>query len=432
MARAVGRLLGTSARSGRRTATNTLIAVAGALVLAACSSSSSGGSTTSPTATTTTSPTATKAPIVVGGVASASDFAGTDQGFKARIARQNAAGGIDGHQIKFVGVLDDNATAATDLTDVKQLVLSDHVVAVAPVNSLAFLSASGAFAAKNQTPTIGWGFLPTFCNNKWAWGFNGCLEPTGIYNTSTVEPMLKTLGNPKDVRVATVANNNPPGISGTTLFKNLYGLEGASFVLGDDSMPVTGVTDYTPYVSKIMASKANLVALDTTFSQNTALRSALVAAGYTGATMDYQSYIPGFLAAQPAVAKALKGNYVNTQIPPQEDATAAVKQETKDLVAFGQPPLVTFGQSLGYWQADMLIQMLQATATAGRPLTGAGLEQTVNAGFTYRGALAGGIGEAAFPQAEQVPVPCAALLQVAGKVYKVVRPFACYSNIKAK
>jgi hypothetical protein len=93
--------------------------------------------------------------------------------------------------------------------------------------------------------------------------------------------------------------------------------------------------------------------------------------------------------------------------------------------------MITEGESVGYWTADVLIQMLQAAAKTGRPITGKSIEQTVNGGFTYKPTLSGGIGVAKFPQSETAPVPCATLLQVSGDLYKVIRNFSCYATVKA-
>ena len=404
-----------------------------ARVTAVCAASLALIGTTAVSTAVSAAAAAAPAPIIIGGVGSTADFTGTDVGFAARINRQNKAGGINGHQIKFVGTLDDGASATTNLTDVQQLVQKDHVVAVAPVNALGLLGPSAAFLADHKTPFIGWGFLPVFCNNKWAWGFDGCVEPEGVYNTSTVAPMAKALGgNVHKLRVVDLENDNVPGIAGSNTLKHAWLAIGADFILSSDTMPVSGVTDYTPYVTTLLAAKPDVISLGATFAENVGLKAALVSAGYTGATIDYQTYVPGLLAAQPTVAKALQGEYIDIQIPPQESQSPATKQETKDVVATGHPSALTEGESLGYWEGDMLIQMLQATAKAGRPLTGAGLEKTVNGGFTYKGTLAGGIGPATFPKAEAETVPCAALVQVKGTAYHVAVPFACYKDVPAK
>ena len=388
---------------------------------AAASETSAGGS-----GTTTA---ATGSPIVVGGVSSVKNFDGTDIGFKARIARLNASGGIDGHPIEFVGVRDDNADPATNLTAVQELVLKDKISVLAPVNSVAFLNDAAKVATDNQVPYIGWGFLPAFCANPWGWGFNGCLEPEGdITTTSTAEPIINVLGGAANVKYADAENNNSAGINGAKVLKAVFEALGAEVVLVDTSLPVSGVTDYTPLVSSIMSSGANVVGLGLALPQSIALRAALYAAGYEGVTQDFQAYVPGLLEKDPALAAALQGNYVNVQIPPQESGSPATNQEAEDLEAIGESPVATLGVSLGYWQADLLIQMLQATSKAGLPLTGAGLQEAVNKGFTYTPELEGGLGTITFPEAQDVPVPCAGLVQIEGTEYKVVEPFKCYTT----
>ena len=381
----------------------------------------------------TASAAGSKSPIVVGGVIAKSDFTGSDTGFAARIARLNRQGGIDGHPIKFVGASDDGESASTDLTQTQNLILNDHVVAIAPVVTSGFLSASAAFATKHKTPFLGWGFLPAFCGSKWAYGFNGCLVGSAVLNTSIAQPAMNFVNKtPSKVRVAILSNSTTVGAANKALYSTLVSALGGKVVYDEDTMPISGVTDYSPYVSAVLATHPNLIVQGMSFSQVAAFVGALRAAGYTGGSLDYQTYVPGLLAAQPALASALSGELISAQIPPQEGGTPAVKQLSKDLVAIKAPPAISLGESVGYWTADVLIQMLQATAKAGRPLTGAGIEATVNSGFHYKGTIAGGIGPVNFPQNETTPVPCSVLLQVTGTNYKVVSPFNCYKTIKAK
>ncbi len=148
------------------------------------------------------------------------------------------------------------------------------------------------------------------------------------------------------------------------------------------------------------------------------------------AIQDFQTYVPGILAKQPSVAAALQGEYIDTEVPPQESESPAIKQMETDLASIGKSTQLSFGDQLGYWIADLLIEMIQATAKAGRPLTGDGLYQTANSGsFTYTPPLDGGPGSVKFPEGESVPAPSAALVQVAGTQYKVTVPFKCYENI---
>jgi len=350
----------------------------------------------------------------------------------ARIAALNKQGGIDGHQVSFVGASDDGGSPTTDLSIVKTLILKNHVAAIAPVITTVFSSASATFAAQNKTPYLGWGFVPDFCGSKWGYGFNGCLVSSSILNTSLVVPIIhvaekKTSGK---LTVGLVADNNSTGTSSNALFTKLFNDYKVKVVYQSATMPLTGTVNYAPYVQAILAAHPSIVYLGPSFSQTIAMAAALRDAGYKGLTFDSQTYVPGLLQSEPAVASALKGEFINTQIPPQEENAPATKQISKDLVAIGQSSKISEGEAVGYWTADVLVQALQATARDRHPLTGAGIEQTMNKGFNYKSTLSGGIGPISFPKGETYPEPCAALVTVSGTHYKVVDKFACYQTIK--
>jgi ABC-type branched-subunit amino acid transport system substrate-binding protein len=424
-------------RRGTRATVSAVLAVA--LVATACSSSkkaasvatSKPGTTAAATGSTTASTAAASGgDLIIGGSTYSADFTDTDTGFLARITRFNASGGINGRKIKFVGAKDDGGSSATNQTQVQSLILNDHVMALAPVVTTAFQPASSDFAIQNHVPFFSWSFLPNECNSPWSYGFNGCLVGSKVLNSSLTDPVSTLLGDPKSIRLAIQQNDNPSGLTSQALFSKLIALRGGQTVYQQANMPTTGTVDYTPYVQAILKTKPNLIILGPLFAQNIALSAALKAAGYKGAIQDYQTYVPGLLAKQPSVAAALEGEYIDSQIPPQEAETPAIKQMEADLTAIGKPTTLSLGDQVGYWIADLLIEMLQATAKAGRPLTGDGLQQTANSGtFTYTPPLEGGVGPVKFPDAESAPVPCAALVQVAGAQYKVVVPFKCYENL---
>jgi branched-chain amino acid transport system substrate-binding protein len=407
-----------------------------ALVAAGCSSSkkATSSATTASTAASGGSTATTKAgaasggDIVVGGVVQASQFPDTAIGFQARITRANSEGGIGGHQIKFVGAQDDGGTAATDQQIIQSLILNDHVVAIAPVTTVGLSAASTDFAAQNHTPMLGWSFLPNMCATTWVYGFNGCLVNPKILNSSLMDPIIGVLGGASKVRLAVQANNNAVGASASSLYPQILEKRGGTTVYKEQNIPDNGSIDYTPYVQAILKTKPNLIILGVIFSQAIAMAGALKAAGYTGAIQDFQTYFPGLLS-QANVAAALEGEYINAQIPPQEAQTPAIKQLEKDLVAIGKTTTISLGEQVGYWTGDLFVQILQATSKAGNPLTGDGIQKTVNAGFQYTPTLDGGVGPQKFPDAENVPTPCASLVQVKDKKYAVAVPFKCYENL---
>lgn len=368
-------------------------------------------------------------PIVIGGVAETEDYPGLATGFAARIARFNRAGGIDGRKIKFLGVQDDGGNATTDLKIVQGLVLKSHVFAVAPIASTDFEPASSNLLVDNKTPYLGWGFQPGFCGSKFGYGFNGCLINPKWLNSSLVDPIIKAVGKPaSQLRVALQGQDSISVKSGVELDKALFQKRGAKIVYDSSTMPTSGTIDYAPYVQAILASKPDVVYIGPAFTQAVGLIAALRAAGYTGAMFNYTMYLPGVLQTEPDLAKSIQGTLIDAQVPPQSSNSPAIKQMVKDLQAIGKPTTLTIGTQVGYWSADIFIQMLQATAAKG-PLTSAAVGRVVNAGFSYKPSLKGSVGPLTFPQNETRPAPCAALVQVKGTNYSQKVAFACYQNI---
>src|ERR1019366_6849450 len=88
-------------------------------------------------------------PIVVGGVWTQASYAGADAGAKAVFNQFNAAGGLNGRMIKFIGMEEDDANPTTDITAAKTLV-NAGVMAVLPVMTQAWVG--GATLAKANIP----------------------------------------------------------------------------------------------------------------------------------------------------------------------------------------------------------------------------------------------------------------------------------------
>jgi branched-chain amino acid transport system substrate-binding protein len=436
--------MGGEVRGGRRAGVSRrskwcgLMAVTAVLVLvaSACSSSKKSSSTATTTGSATTSgsaattPAASGSPIVVGGVGSiqAAGAAGMDTGFKARITRFNNAGGVNGHKIDFLGVQDDGAVPSKALSIVQSLVEQNHVAAVVPILSLGFNGSQFQFLGQNKVPGIGWAVTADWCQDPWALGNTGCLDGTGLKTTST-ENLIQYAqykGIPISQIKLAVFGNAVPGSSATvnthaTAFKAL----GANIVYSQSPIP-TSVTDFTPYADQILASKPTLVISYTSVADSLGVFGAMKSAGYKGDIMNGTGEIPG-LFQNAAIASVLNGAYsYSVDFPVQEEGTPVIKQEQSDLAAIGQPTTLDLGISVGWFSADFYIQALEAAAKAGLPLTGAGVDQAVNAGFTYS-SPAGGPQGVAFPAAENVVLDCNSLVKVdsATKTYIVAGKYTC-------
>ena len=103
-------------------------------------------------------------------------------------------------------------------------------------------------------------------------------------------------------------------------------------------------------------------------------------------------------------------------------------QMKADLKAIGASTDIELGTAIGYWTADMLIGMLQATAAKG-PITQQTFHDVVNAGLTENPTLQGGNGPLIWPQYETEPMPCASFVEAVGNHYVSKVPYTCYTDI---
>ena len=394
---------------------------------ASSAANSSGTSDTGASTGTVRGVTATE--IKIGGLGEANTYVGAEAGAKARFERANREGGINGRMIKYVGFKDDGADSGRDLDLSRQLVTSDGVFAISPVVTQAFLPQSSDYLAQQKVPFVGWGFMPGFCGNAYGYGFNGCLIGTDYINSGLVDPVLKAVGKPMDqIKVAIQSGDDITGKSGAAQYANTIAKRGAKVVYNEANIPTdTQTTDYSPFATAVAATNPDVVYASARFADVVGLTTALRQAGYKGPVVNFVTYAPGLLEAQPDLATALEGVWVNTQIPPSEGGSAATKQLADDLSAIKESPFVTLGASVGYWSADVLVQQLQA---AGKDLTPASFQAAMQH-FTYKPAD-GGIGPVSFPGDQTAPTPCAAIVAIEGGRYKQLLPMACYESYKAK
>jgi ABC-type branched-subunit amino acid transport system substrate-binding protein len=363
-------------------------------------------------------------PIKVGGIADVTSFGGIEEGARARFERANAEGGVNGRQIEFLGVEDDAIQEANSLSAARAFVQNEQVDAVLPVASAGFTAGVSDFLVQNSVPYLGFGFMPGFCGSEWGYGVNGCLINPNVVNSALVEPSIAELGRePSELRIAIQANDDISGQSGNVLYEALWEAKGAEVVYQEANLH-TGTTDYTPFVQAIIGSEPDIVLVSTQFADSVALTGSLQAAGYEGMILSYIGYVPGLLEAQPAVAQAMEGTYALGQFPPQEGGGAAIEQILADLEAAGLDPFVAYGTAIGYWTADLYLQMLEAAG--GDP---AKVHDVVNGGFTYEG-VPDGIGDGEWPELQTVAAPCSVMLKVEDAKYTVVQPYACYENIE--
>ena len=384
------------------------------------------------TAAATTDASSASGPIVVGGVDAGFNFPGTATGFQAGIYRFNKAGGIDGRKIKFLGVQDDQDSPASETTDVQQLVESDHVFAVTPFADDVASTELTTFLGQNTTPVIGYGVEQAWCENKWAISIIGCQQSfQGWETTSSIRQIIQASKKPgSQLKVAMEGYNSAPAVTVSQTLGEVWSSLGAKVVLNQNNIPLTGAQSQAPFVQAILATSPNIVFEVTGSAAGIALAAALHAAGYTGIIYNGATYEPSALATQPSVAAALKGVYTTNLLPTEYDGTPAVKQELKDLKSIGAPADIEIGTDIGYWSAQLFIQLLEATKARGAALTPSNVAATVAKGITIKPTLAGGNGPLSWPTLSDQPQPCTSTVEGAGATYKLFQKFTCYPNKK--
>jgi ABC-type branched-subunit amino acid transport system substrate-binding protein len=368
---------------------------------------------------------------VVGGVQDG-NYPGIDVGFNARIARFNKEGGLNGRKIRLLDVLKDGSSLSQNLSSVQTLVLKDHVFAVTPVSSQAFSPSSAQLLSQHNTPLIGWGINPSMCMGDNAFPVLGCQASAHYQSLVLFKELAQALGKPASgLKLAIIAIDNAGGKGGLDSIASTVRQAGADVVYAKAPIPQGGATDYTPYVQALVSAKPDAIMLLPDFATGAALTGALRQGGYQGAIWNPTAYVPGLLSAQPQLAAALNGSLVVSQFPPQEQASAAVKQAQNDLKAANAPTDLTLGVSVGWWSAETFIQQLQATAAKG-DVTPANFVKTIHAGWTIK-ALSGGISGLSFPDAQQKPAGCGGLMLVDSKGnYSVKVQYQCNANDNVK
>ena len=370
------------------------------------------------TGNTTTGITPTE--IHFGGVYFKTYYAGADDGFNARLKRENDAGGVFGRKLVLDTMIDDAAVGDQDLTAVKTLVQQDHVFAVAPVFTSALAGAQYLNDAK--VPFFGWSIEPRWCNLDWAFGFEGddC-DLTKSPLALDFPPIAAHLFSDNTLNghtVAMVTEDADSAITSTNQFAAVWKAGGATVVLNDSSIPSPPavVGDFTPFAEKVMTANngqpPDLVEIVGGFGTVVGLDKKLVQLGFKGKILGFTDY-------DPRVRGTTKGMITLLQYAPFESASTvpAVQQMVTDLTAYKSDIALSQPVLAGYWTADFLIQALKK---AGPNLSREALYNVINSGFTYDNH--GAMDPVVWPVAHHLIQVGASFVQDDGSSYGVLVP----------
>ncbi len=362
--------------------------------------------------------------IKVGGLGDAQRYVGADIGARARFARENAAGGVNGRTFDYIGFRDDKGVGATNQQLGAQMVEQDQVFAVVPTIT-SDLGAVKTFTDQ-KVPCFGWAISSNFCGNTYGFGFTGCLFPPGGRTTSDawgvlVKQALAAIPNP----TAVLFTENTP--SGQVVLPGLTaGVKSAGITVAaaTNSLPVPAVGDYEALANSVLdangGNPADAVFVVGGYSNVVELQQALRDGGYAGLFTDAIEYDPDLIASSTATAVFLQTAAVESAPtnPAMQQLVADVRAVDPD-VPIGLPVVA------GYFSADLFIAAVQR---AGKNLTLAGFMKQANKGFTY--AVPNTVGPTKFPAAHNEPTPCGSLVRSDGAAYNVLVPYTCGKVVK--
>jgi ABC-type branched-subunit amino acid transport system substrate-binding protein len=377
-----------------------------------------------------------KEPLKIGGVAQVAFFAGIEDGAKARLEKANETC-VQGHKLEWVGMRDDASDSQKNIDALRELVEQEEVFAVI-ATSANLTTPSTNYLAEKKVPFFGWGFMPGFCGeDSWGYGFNGCLSgfaldkvgaidlPGAKLNGSLTYPNAELLGKDVDEYTVVVLNSgDEAGALGDAQYSAIWPED--TQTLAKASVPVQGVTDFTQYVNLVKENNPDVVVVSTDFQTAIKLKAAIIQSGYEGIVIDYVSYIPGLLESSKDTAAALEGGYSNSQFPAAEDGGQATKDIAAALKAVGAAEFVTQGASIGWWSADVMIQMLEDIEG---DITPDSFRELAESGWEYE-PVDGGIGPISYPEGHTNPAPCAGLVKVEGGKYVTAVKFDCYELLE--
>jgi branched-chain amino acid transport system substrate-binding protein len=364
-------------------------------------------------------------PIVVGGVWSQANFAGADVGAKAAFNAFNAAGGLRGRMINFVGMQEDNSNSTQDIAAAKTLV-NDHVFAVVPVTTSAWVG--GPILAKAGIPYFGWAITPTWWGSQNGFSFDAAVPPSPSTSPQWANQMVflckATPGGCRGKTVAIVTYNAASGIETMQADAAMWKQLGATVVDQNSSIlaPPAVVSDFTPYVQQVLSSnhgkQPDIVEQLLTPQNDVGVISQFNHSGFTGSDFNYSLY-------DPRAVSVAKGSNTLIGYAPWEQTSAGVALMTKRVKATDPTAVLSQAVETGYWSAELFIAGLQK---AGPSVTPQSLIKVLNSGFTY--GVSGAVGVQTFPAAHTQGNNCGSVVASTGTKFKLVLPLTCVTRTK--
>jgi branched-chain amino acid transport system substrate-binding protein len=286
-----------------------------------------------------------------------SSFSDTEIGVKAAVDEINAAGGVNGRQLKYV-MADDQSNPTQNLTAVKDLVENKNVTAIGSWD--AFLFASADYLKQKGTPVVGGGFD----GPEWGTpGYENMFSVPGSTDPSLpafdmVGKFLKSKGVTKLASLA--YGPSPSAIAASKASGASAKAAGIDVVYTNYNVPF-GSTDFTNDALAIKQSGADAIEAPMVQASDIALLTAVKQAGVDlKVPLFYTGYDQNTLNDK-AAAAGFDGAYVTVAGPFADPSNPAVKRELDSLHAAGfKGDVPTFGAGGGYIVGHIMACAFQA------------------------------------------------------------------------
>jgi branched-chain amino acid transport system substrate-binding protein len=326
------------------------------------------------------------APITIAMITSltgpgSSEFSQAPAGFNARIALQNAEGGVHGHKI--VGMVLDDQTSPTEVVTAVQDALSKGAFGIVSTSPLFFEAAK--YPNLQGVPVTGgffdgpeWG-TPPYQSNMFA-ADAGSVDPKYPVNTG-IGGFMKAHGG---TVVCSYGYGISPSSSRSAVgtvdsFKHSGGKEGVL----DTSIPFGSVAMTTPaLVAKQKGCNSFYAGLDD--NSNFALATALKQAGVKPKVVVFPTGYEPSIVGGPAWG-AVQGGYFDSEFRPFQLPNAGTKQMQSALEKyqhFTSSQFPNFSQYESWLGADLMIKGLEA---AGQNPTSAAVNHALRNLKSYNG-----------------------------------------------
>lgn len=369
----------------------------------------------------------------------AAPFPGLCEAVKARFARANREGGVDGRTINFLGCKNDQGSPSQNASEIQQAVQGDHAFAIIPANSVA--PQGYAFLNSNHVIYMGGGSAPDELGSPFAFPPVGAFtfQPIPGYGISYplfgVYAQAFGIHDPSTLRVAFVGDDE----SFTPLIAHIAVLDAqvthSKVVYSTTSLPgptAAPLTDYTTIVSQIQAAKPNLIWVNVLSPQTTAgLISALKSAGVPAQEIMQAVFTDTRIFQSPQLAQAMDGTVAYDPGALPGSTAPGVQEMEADLKAIGDSSVsVSYSTLSAYAGADFLVWALQHHKG---PLTEESVVNQLNAGSQYPG-LSGAFCGISLPLDHYTEPPCLtfARIDAASKSFVTKLPVTLVHTVLAK